>query len=227
MPRSEPKVLWADVARVRLEHDEHDFFGSGRLIAPNLVLTARHVLETTAGVGLPDKGWEVRLLVDQVNGCWSEDPTLAEVVWRGKGQLDLGLLQLQVADKRRPKLIQLRFGRYNSVMNVEGVWFAGFPWAAREHETIAREYSAPAKLRKADTGGLYRLTVASADAPKKDDDWRGLSGAVVILRKRDTVWLLGAVQQVPKAFGAGALDVAPIEAALDEPGVQEPLRGFR
>ena len=159
----------------------------------------------------------MRLLGDRVDGNWLSDPISSRVEWRGKGKLDLALLRLKGAEERYPdRRIHLRFGRYNSVVNLEGVWFAGFPWAARGQETIAREYSAPGELRKADTGGIYRLTVASADAPKKDEDWRGLSGAVVILRKRDVVWLLGAVQQVPKAFGTGALEVAPIEAAFND-----------
>jgi hypothetical protein len=230
MPRLAAEHLWADVARVRLKltnddctqlgfsGGEQSFFGSGRLIAPDLVLTAKHVLETRDGMALPDAGWEVRLLGDQVNGCWSNDPIRAQVAWRGKGKLDLALLRLKGDGERCPsRQIQLRFGRYDSVMDFDNVWVAGFPWAAREEKTIAREYSTPARLRKADQGGLYRLTVASANAPKKGEDWRGLSGGGVIVRRRETVWMLGAVQQVPEAFGAGVLEVAPIEAALRDP----------
>ena len=64
----------------------------------------------------------------------------------------------------------------------------------------------------------------SANAPQEGKDWSGLSGGVVILQKRDAVWLLGAIQQVPPLFGAGALEVAPIEAARHDPELQASFR---
>jgi hypothetical protein len=224
MSRLASEHLWADVARLRLELTKQDcarlgisgyFFGSGRLIGRNLVLTAKHVLESSTGISLPDEGWEVRLLSDQVNGCWSGDPIPSTVVWRGQGELDLALLWLKGAEERQPhKRIQLRFGKYRSTSDLNDVWFAGFPWVAREQKNVAREYSSPGRLRDAGHGRLYRLTVAAANAPKKDEGWRGISGGNVLLRRRSVVWLLGVVQQAQEPFGSGALDVAPLEKAF-------------
>ena len=100
------------------------------------------------------------------------------------------------------------------------VWIAGFPWAAREEESIAKEYSAPAKLRKADMGSLYRLTIAAENAPK-DPRTGAASRGGVLLRQRDVVWLLGVVQQVPKAFGAGSLEGASLERAWASEGFKD------
>jgi hypothetical protein len=235
MPRLTDERLWADVARIRVELSKQDcsclgiseregtFFGSGRLIGRNLVLTARHVLESERGIALPSDGWEVRLLRDQVNGNRAGEPVPAKVVWRSQAPLDLALLQLSGVE-RSPK-IQLRFGQYNSVMkDLDGVWIAGFPRAAREKKDVAKEYSAPAKIRKADKGSLYWLTIASANAPKDGVDWSGCSGANVLIRRGDDVWLLGVVQQLPKAFGATSLQVAPIVAALADPDFKSHIK---
>jgi|SRR5208283_2881151 len=158
MPRSATRDLWADVARILLELEGKTSFGSGRLIAPNLVLTAKHVVEAK------DNGLEVRLLKDwdQSNQCWLGDPIKADVVWRGKEKLDLAVLRLKGEEMRHPHT-RLRFGRYDSVMEMDNFWVAGFPDAARVQKDKAREYGAPAKLRKADQSRVYRLTVASAN----------------------------------------------------------------
>jgi len=105
MPRLTSQALWSDVARILLELGAKTSFGSGRLIAPNLVLTAKHVVEAE------DKGWEVRLLRDwdQQNQRWLGDPIPAEVVWRGKERLDLALLKLKGREARHPH-VRLRFG---------------------------------------------------------------------------------------------------------------------
>ena len=223
--------LWADVARVRLQPIENDrlqhganyAFGSGRLIGHNLVLTARHVLETADGVPLPDIGWEVRLLGDRVDGMWKGDPISAEVAWRAR-KLDLALLKLSEVDRYPISDFKLQLARYESVADRDGFWIAGFPHAAREERTIAREYSAMAKLRRADQARQYRLTVSAADAPRLSDDWSGCSGGVILFRKREVIWLLGVVQQVPKAFGDGALQAAPIHAARDDPDFRKLIK---
>jgi HEAT repeat protein len=225
MSGSGADLLFADVARIRLEldakklaqldlsEDESTFFGSGRLIGRNLVLTARHVLESGAGRLLPVDGWEIRLVCDQVEpGRWVGEPLAARVIWRGVGGLDLALLEL-VRCERDPTLVRFRLGPYDAVENLQDCWVAGFPWAAREDPTRARPYGFPALLRTAVLGGPYRLTVDIADAPKEPVDWRGVSGGCVVKWRGDVVWLLGAVQHVPKAFGAGALDVARLDEA--------------
>jgi hypothetical protein len=228
MPRLGAEGLWADVARIYIELDDahrSEFgiskndaisFGSGRLIGRNLVLTARHVLETKSGARLPDKGWDVRLLGDRLRDGWPGAPIPAKVVWRGNSSIDLALLELEDGDHSPCNVIHLRLGRYDGTADLTNVWLAGFPRAAREQRDVAKEYGAPARLRRSDLGGLYQLAIDAANAPRVDDDWSGCSGAAVIFRRRDVVWILGAVQQVPRAFGLGALQVAPISAAMGD-----------
>ena len=228
MAESLAEHLWADVARILIELSEEDCqrlgireqgltsFGSGRLIGRNLVVTARHVLESTSGIKLPDEGWEVRLLGDRIDGRWDGPPIAARVVWRGHGSHDLALLELQQVDRQPDNRLKIRFGKYHSPMDLDGVWIAGFPQAARIERNVAKEYSAPARLRKADTGPLYRLTIATANAPKEGEDWSGCSGSSVVLCQGERLWLLGVVQHVPTAFGAGSLEVASVESALSD-----------
>ena len=221
--------LFADVARIRIDLSKPSdrpgadrvSFGSGRLIGHNLVLTARHVLEDESGAVFPEQGWEVRLLRDLVDGEWHDKPISARVVWRGRDKLDLALLELAPKGDPGPAYspnegIRLRLGRYDSVMDLDQVWVAGFPWAARVTADVAKEYGTPAKLRKAEKGKLYALTVSTENAPPAGEDWRGLSGACVVLKQRDTIWLLGAVQQVPRGFGPEMLNVASIEQAWED-----------
>lgn len=89
--------IWANVARILLQDKSGKqlSFGSGRLIGRDLVVTARHVLETADRQPLDDQGWEVRLLGDREGGNWSGEPIPAEVVRRVPPPVDLALLKLR------------------------------------------------------------------------------------------------------------------------------------
>jgi hypothetical protein len=208
-------AIWADVARVRLQDasGRQVAFGSGRLIGLDLVLTARHVAETDAKIALPDDGWEVRLLGDRDGDAWAGDPIPARLVWRAEAPVDLCLLRLVNADRRPAAAFKLRLARYDRETDIAGVWLAGFPDAARQEHGLAREYAAPANLRRAADRPVYRVTVAAANAPRDNLDWRGCSGGVVLLRQRDTLFLLGVLAEVPRSFG-GSLDAVPIMEGL-------------
>jgi Trypsin-like peptidase domain len=221
--------LFADVVRIRGDRgDPPDplgrsgtSFGSGRLIGRNLVLTSRHVLEDESGAALGNQGWEVRLLRDRVDGEWPGEPIPAQVIWRGRDNLDLALLELAPTGDPSPayspnERIRLRLGRFDSVMDLDQAWVAGFPWAAREQANVAKEYGTPVKLRKSEVGSLYTLTVSTQNAPPAGEDWRGFSGACVVLKQRDTIWLIGSIREVPKGFGPGMLRVASIEQAWED-----------
>src|SRR5262245_25082074 len=90
-----PFEFLADVAAVYIGDSAKGAFGSGRLIAPGLILTAGHVVD------YPDRetpqliGWKVRLLRERTeHGAWAASPHEAEVLWRASGELDLALLQM-------------------------------------------------------------------------------------------------------------------------------------
>src|SRR5262245_543153 len=112
------EALYADVAQI--QHAEFDLFGSGRLIAHNLVLTASHVL-TREGDASPEKqGWQVRLLAGRPRDLEAEKWTWidASVVWLGQKKLDLALLELQPRGGAGwyPKL-SLRIARVDQVQH--------------------------------------------------------------------------------------------------------------
>ncbi len=99
-----------------------------------------HVLETEGGQALDDKGWQVRLLGDRDGETWSGEPIQAEVVRRVPPPIDLALLKLRGNASRSPSdAFTLRLARYDQESDLAGVWFAGFPDAAREREEIAQE----------------------------------------------------------------------------------------
>jgi hypothetical protein len=72
-------LLNADVAVVWLDQDGHRSFGSGRLIASGLVLTAGHVVDCPARDNPISVGWKVRLIHDRP---WQGEPRAATVIWR-------------------------------------------------------------------------------------------------------------------------------------------------
>jgi hypothetical protein len=87
-------VLYDDVAQ--LWNDGAGLFGSGRLIAQNLVLTARHVVTLEGMPGPLRDGWQVRLHAHRLDpskhGNW---PWIkGSVIWVGSDRLDLALVQL-------------------------------------------------------------------------------------------------------------------------------------
>ena len=212
------RQIFSDVARIRLGSSPTTgigAFGSGRLIAPGLVLTARHLLETEQGIPLPDEGWEVRLLRDRMaNGKWREDeePLKARIIWRG-GNLDLALLELST-DRRHP-ILGVKFG-YVNPLELLDVWVIGFPVAAWSDHANAKEYAFPASLSVSAPDAPYRVTVKPGHEVTAANQWKGLSGAAVLAWIDDTAWLIGVVQHVPGNFTEMALDAARVEKACRE-----------
>lgn len=121
---------------------------------------------------------------------------------------------------------KLRLARYNQESDLVGVWFAGFPDAARDKETRALEYGTPANLRWAADKALrrVRVTVAAANTPKENLDWSGCSGGVVLFRQREILFVLGVIVQVPRPF-KGALDAVPIVDGLADKQFHDLLSG--
>jgi hypothetical protein len=211
--------IYSDVARIRLSGGPvtgKGAFGSGRLIAPGLVLTARHLLETEKGIPLSDEGWEIRLLRDRTaSGKWREDekPLEARVIWRGR-DVDLALLEL-LTDSRQP-LIGVKFGYLKPLESLD-VWVIGFPMASWTDHANAKEHAFPASLS---IGGLdepYRIAVPTGHGVAAPELWKGLSGGAVIAWIDGAAWLVGVVQRVPANFDPKqSLDAARVERACRE-----------
>ena len=183
--------------------------GSGRLIAPGLVLTARHVISPSRG-----PAWSVLLLGEQKPGNPWEKPRLAEVAWQGKGDVDLALLRLLPdADPRPTPRLQPHFSSYDRAVSLGDVSATGFPEAWRT-QTRTRDFTVPGSLWISTRDGSYGWLVAAR--PDDRTGWQGMSGAVVCHLVDDTLHLFGVVEQVPANFSHGQLEVARLSKAFED-----------
>jgi tetratricopeptide (TPR) repeat protein len=238
--------LVSDVARVRLPPGGGagaGSFGSGRLVAPGLVLTARHVLETEHREALPDTGWEVRFVgSDGLHDASPTPPFAARVVWRGGAGLDIALLTLIESPSRHvgntfggprnqagiaeatssacePRPTQrrprwVRFGQVTATQVIE-VRVTGFPEVLWSEDFEPEPYCFPAELSVSNLDPVkpYWLAVQPAHAPRDPKGWKGLSGAAVHSWVDGQPCLLGVIEEVPRGFDGSSLRVARFSAA--------------
>ena len=192
-------------------------FGSGRLIAPRLVLTARHVVETAAHAPV-DMGWKLKLLrertIEGFENKWKSHG--AKVVWRGQGLLDLALLRTE-DDIEGPALGNLVFAFHEKFLSRPDVGAAGFPEATWDDDGQPVEYSLQGDLKRSSEHGPYAWTVPEANVPLNASKWQGMSGAAVAAEGGEgELHLFGVVQSVLTEFSGGQLQVARIYDALEE-----------
>jgi tetratricopeptide (TPR) repeat protein len=205
-----PADLLADVAAIDgAAGDGTSSAGSGRLIAPGLILTAAHVVAANVAT------WRVVLLRDRLSdGTWTR-AYAAKVVFSGAGTLDLALLRISNHRPPEPRLRHLHVA-YDDLGELE-VQAAGFPDARRAPNTSLRDYRVFGRLRVATAGAPYSFSVEQADKPDVPEGWRGFSGsAVVWIGPDQRLNLFGVAQRVPDNFTLGGqLDVARLADAHD------------
>jgi hypothetical protein len=226
----------SDVAQV--QHETAPCFGSGRLVAPGLVLTARHVLRVkhdrpenkgaTEGRDeiFASNGWQIRLHRDY-HGSGVSAPKWnwnnAIVVWEKPG-IDIALLQ--VTDYTPAPTLQVAFSTIQTAA-VDAAAVVGFPRAAKtEDERLI--YRADEQLTEQDGRQPYRLFVSWQSSPTTGQLWRGISGAAATVYRDtlpDPLPIFGVVQQVdPDNFNPGMIQIARIDRALREEGFCTVLR---
>ena len=209
-----PELFLADVAAVYAVGSSGQTFGSGRLIAPGLILTAGHVVDFPERRVPSRMGWKVCLVGERsARGEWRAHE--AELVWRGTGELDIALLRLTDAPSLAPK-VRIVFASWGVTGSIDKVESAGFPEAWGTDATPTRDYSLSGQLRIATQHGPYAWTVAPGDKPDNRDGWKGMSGGAVCKIEADALHILGVLEAVPANFSGGQLSVARLSFAFAE-----------
>jgi tetratricopeptide (TPR) repeat protein len=181
--------------------------GSGYLVAPGLVLTARHVLEDATSCHVRKVGEE----------RWH--PT--EIAWLG--ECDAALLRTTNDELVDPGAGPVALGRIAGRETVlcEGL---GFPWAQEtvtEGETEHLEGEID-PLSGLETGTLTIDLHGNVPDPRDEEGhspWEGVSGAAVF----SSSLLVGVVVRHAVRFGSGRLVGVSIRQMASEPGFREVL----
>jgi tetratricopeptide (TPR) repeat protein len=205
----------ADVAAVYTGSKDHGSFGSGRLIAPGLVLTAGHVVDHPTRAAPTRAEWKIRLLGERArDGAWISSPHTAELVWRGPGNLDLALVRISNETRLVP-LLKPMVASYGQLGTIDEIDAAGFPEAWVSETGKLRDYRVRGSLRLAAQFGPYVWTVPPGDKPDNPRGWQGMSGAAACyVGPDDKLYLFGSVEQVPANFSGGMLEVARVSDAF-------------
>ncbi len=209
-------LLHGDVAQI--QHDDAGF-GSGRLLADDLVLTAAHTLCPQNSDKNPFlDGWQVRLARDRRADKWPFRRS-NRVVWHDLG-LDLALIKLVDPEGGpvRPRL-SLRVATV-SRSNPHGVEARGYPRASKQGDGPRELLPVLGRLTAAEQDRPLRFGVDQCDLPNDPHaGWPGMSGSIVLLQeghRPDEIWVYGAVQAVPGNFNR-QLTVARLATAWRDP----------
>ena len=206
--------LQSDIAQI--QHDEAGF-GSGRLVAQDLVLTAAHTLwNGAAGTGPFLMEWQVRLARDYNAAKWPFRRG-NEVVWHDQG-MDLALIRLAGLEPARPAL-RLRVATI-SRNNLHSVEARGYPRASKQADGPRELTPAFGRLAAGQQDRPLDLGVDACDLPNDPHSgWPGMSGSAVLLREGrdpDEIWVYGVVRAVPENFNR-KLTVARLADAWRNP----------
>ncbi len=202
----------ADVAAICATASTETSFGSGRLIAPGLILTAGHVVDFPSRQAAMRTDWKVYLIGERPeSGKWV--PHGAELVWRGSGELDLALLRLTDAPSLTPRQ-RVMFASWGVVGSIDVVEAVGFPEAWSTSAIPTRDYALSGRLRISTQRGPYAWTVAPGDRPDSRDGWKGMSGGTVCKIGPDGLHIFGVLEAVPANFSSGQLSVARLSFAF-------------
>lgn len=220
------------------DSDGRRAFSSGLLIAPRLVLTARHGVARD-GASLP--GVEVSFAAGPRGELRLTKPLQGTVAWLGPGGLDAALIELpDVAPARGVPGTPVRDERERAgsvpagFLSGELIWgqpagtlplrvtvtgMPGFAAAATgeqaEVETV-RGYLEPGSYT---ASNRYAMNLDSRPASWRD--WRGVSGSAMTCT--DGGYLLGVVAWADQTLEGRRLTAVPVCALLDDPGFRAVL----
>lgn len=209
-----------DPRRLALIHsgttEEPRSVGSGYLIAPRLVLTARHVLVDGA-TGQPWPEIQVRL----GHPCGADAPRVkAEFLWKHPDGLDVALLSIGTETDLQDTV---RWGRPagKAPLPYEGL---GFPRAAASDGTRDPEHLRGVLPPLSGSGQHYVLDQGPAPAPgaAAGKAWGGASGAAVFCDDH----LVGVVIHDDQHYGHRRLRALPVPTFIEDSGFVAHLSGY-
>lgn len=195
---------WSTEWVVRIATDGgRKLLGTGTLIAPGRVLTARHVVDDARDVEVPG------LVARREHG---ESFVPVDVAWRGAGGLDVAVLNAAVGGPVPSHPL--------AVLSARAIE-ADESWEAQGYPAVRAE--APSS-RLVKVGGRARSCGVTEsdlwlDAPTHPGAWGGLSGAGVVLGHH----VAGVVRGVPLGWKDERISATPVAAFLQDAGFREAL----
>ncbi|MFJ5035495.1 hypothetical protein ACIQB5_47540 [Streptomyces sp. NPDC088560] len=185
-------------------------YGSGYLVAADLVLTAAHVIEDAVRVG-------TRVQVQPLDATDAESWLPCEVAWiRDDDGVDAALLRITAAPGRAPAVPEVqRWGRLTGTDPGISWQAVGFPDAApdvaglRESEHLSGTLNPGSRRR-----GRRYAALISATAPGDlgDSPWSGTSGAAMFCGDL----LTGVVVVDPAHWRHGRVEAVPIQLLSED-----------
>ncbi|MGI5162152.1 trypsin-like peptidase domain-containing protein [Microbispora sp. CA-102843] len=180
-------------------------FGSGYLVAPNLVLTARHVVADDAGI--PFDGLTVRFIADG-------NPLACRLAWAGSAGLDAALLL--ITDAGAPACRPVRWGQMAAATPV-ACQAVGFPLAMEQPGGLRDTEHLTGTINPG-TGLLGgRLHITATSAVPEQGTWVGMSGAGLFCGPL----LTGVIVEDPPAFESRRLTAEPVTRLLTDPAFHD------
>ncbi|MBX6386666.1 MAG: trypsin-like peptidase domain-containing protein, partial [Microbispora sp.] len=181
-------------------------FGSGYLIASNLVLTARHVVADDAGTSFD--GLSVRFIA---NGR----PLACRLAWAGAGSLDAALLR--ITDSGATECKPVRWGQLAAATPEMACQAVGFPLAMEQPGGLRDTEHLSGSINPG-TGLLSgRLHITASSAAPKEGTWVGMSGAALFCGPL----LTGVIVEDPAAFESRRLTAEPVTRLLADPAFRD------
>jgi tetratricopeptide (TPR) repeat protein len=192
-------------------------FSSGLLIAPGLVLTARHGVTAGGGV-LPDI--EVSLATGMRGAARLSEPIPGTAAWLGKGGLDAALIELDDAAVPPGFLPGGLIWTEPAGTQPVAVTVTGMPsFAAEATGEQSEAETARGTLEPGTYAASDRYAVTVDAWPRNWQDWQGISGSPVICAGGG--YLVGVTAWSDKPFDGRRLTAVPVRALLADPGFRE------
>lgn len=206
----------ARVAEVYASHAAERSYGSGYLIAPGLVLTARHVVAPALSSA---DGCELRLIGDVAAG--RVDWRVYDIAWDDVA-LDLALLRERVgnvaATRPPPPLVPMALLPRTEVQ--PACRAIGFPRVMKfDGRNQTQEVSGVILTGSLLAADQWQVAVTTGVAPRNDDDWKGVSGAALFCADQ----LVGVITDAESRFRQGVLVAQPIDPLADDAGFLQAL----